>query len=161
MLTDDMKTCSNCGREYAKRLPRCPRCAGAAKSQETPADREAARRELRARNPIAMGPRSRRERSYSMIDQLGESGGKYARALRGDRLAAFSVIGTEDWQDFASLAYQVMELETALDSDVRLEDISTSLRRIEGLLGTLVSQQAQLLQAQTDSEPSRDRIGDA
>lgn len=75
-----------------------------------------------------------------MIDRLSAAGGKYQRALSGERLAAFSLIGTEDWQDFASLAYQAMQLESALDADARLEQISSSLTRIERLLGQIAEQ---------------------
>jgi hypothetical protein len=62
-----------------------------------------------------------------MIDDLRRRGGKYDDALNGRRFASFSLIGTEDWEDYASLSIRGMLLESATDIEERLE-------RIEGLL---------------------------
>ncbi len=57
-----------------------------------------------------------------------------AAVSSGERLANFSFMGTEDWEDFASLSFTAMQLETISDLDHRVEGLEHSLLRIEGHL---------------------------
>lgn len=75
----------------------------------------------------------RRARNRRMISELVNLGGKYQGAILGDRWASFSIIGTSDWEDYASLSIAAMQLETSTDLDERLE-------RIEGLLNRIATQ---------------------
>lgn len=82
-------------------------------------------------------PRSRRDRSYAMIDDLATRR-KYDLALQGKRLANVSLVGTEDWEDYASLAFRAMLLECSLDSDQRLEQLVDRVDKLERHLCRIV-----------------------
>ena len=69
-----------------------------------------------------------------MIDALTERGAKYRKDLAGERLAVFSIIGTEDWEDFASLSFLAMQVETITDLDRRVENLEQTMLRIESHL---------------------------
>ena len=47
--------------------------------------------------------------------------GKYAKPFERGRFAAFSLIGTEDWQDYASLVLQMIQVDTLLNIEERLD----------------------------------------
>lgn len=80
-------------------------------------------------------PKWRRARNRKMIDVLRRQGGKYDDALTGRRFASFSLIGTNDWEDYASLSIRGMLLESTTDIEERLETIEGLLRDIRDLLG--------------------------
>jgi hypothetical protein len=84
-----------------------------------------------------------------MIDALKESR-KYRLALSGERLASFSIIGTDDWEDYASLAFDAMALETTLDIDTRLERLTDTVARLERHMARVV----ELLEAATPGQES-------
>lgn len=71
-----------------------------------------------------------------MIDALAEQK-KYRMPLQGERFAVFSLWGTEDWEDMASLAFRAMILESIVDLDQRVEGMASSLERIEGHLRSI------------------------
>lgn len=97
-------------------------------------------------------PRGRRARNYAMVDALGSKAPKWRRALSGERLANFSFMGTEDWEDFASLSFTAMQLETISDLDHRVEGLAQSLLRIEGHL-VRIAQLLERSEAQTGDTP--------
>lgn len=68
-----------------------------------------------------------------MIGELSKPGSKYQAVIGGDRWASVSIIGTSDWEDYASLSIAAMQLETSTDLDEPLE-------RIEGLLHRIATQ---------------------
>lgn len=84
-------------------------------------------------------PKWRRARNRRMIEELRQTAGKYDDALTGRRFALLSLIGTEDWEDYASLAIRGMLLESTTDVEERLESIEGLLRDIRDLL-TLTTQ---------------------
>lgn len=75
----------------------------------------------------------RRARNRRMIGELSKPGSKYQAVIGGDRWASVSIIGTSDWEDYASLSIAAMQLETSTDLDEPLE-------RIEGLLHRIATQ---------------------
>lgn len=80
-------------------------------------------------------PEWRRARNRNMINNLRQRAGKYDDALSGLRFANFSLIGTDDWEDYASLSIRGMLLESTTDMEERLERIEGLLRDIRDLLG--------------------------
>jgi hypothetical protein len=48
---------------------------------------------------------------------------KYRKAIKGGEFAAFSLIGTKDWEDYASLSLQSLQMLTLLNIDENLEKI--------------------------------------
>jgi hypothetical protein len=126
----ETKICPTCKREYAARLAACPGCV-AAKRIAAPSAGPRVQREGPSR------PRANRSRSYRMIDALKEMR-KYRLALSGERLATFSIIGTEDWEDYASLAFDAMALEATLDIDTRLETMELTLTKLERHMARVV-----------------------
>jgi hypothetical protein len=95
------------------------------------------------------GPRGRRERSYRMIDQLSLQR-KYRLAMSGERYAFLSLWGTEDWEDYASLAISAMTLEAILDVDQRLESMADSLSLVADRINVLIDR----LQASEPIDPN-------
>lgn len=66
-----------------------------------------------------------------MVSDLQDKGEKYPRAINGQGWASFSIIGTEDWKDYASLSLAAMQTET-------LSDLGERPKRIERLLLRIV-----------------------
>ena len=54
---------------------------------------------------------------------------KYNKAIRGGDFASFSIIGTEDWEDYASLSFQAVTLLTLTNIDKNLEEIKNSMKK--------------------------------
>ena len=54
---------------------------------------------------------------------------KYNRAIRGGDFASFSIIGTDDWEDYASLSLQALTLLTLTNIDKNLEEIKTAMKK--------------------------------
>jgi hypothetical protein len=48
---------------------------------------------------------------------------KYKRAISGGEFAAFSIIGTNDWEDYASLSIDALQLLTLAQINENLEAI--------------------------------------
>lgn len=82
--------------------------------------------------------RWRRARTFSMIDFLAKRGRKYQRALEGDRLAAFSIVGTQDWEDFADVSFTAMQAESLADIDMRLEALTAAVGHLDRRLLQIV-----------------------
>ena len=72
-----------------------------------------------------------------MVQQLLQTGDKWKVALDGERFAAFSIVGTNDWQDYASAAMQAMLLETASDVDERLDTLEQGISDVTLLLAEI------------------------
>lgn len=52
---------------------------------------------------------------------------KYKRAISGGEFAAFSIIGTNDWEDYASLSIDALQLLTLAQINENLEAIRATL----------------------------------
>jgi hypothetical protein len=52
---------------------------------------------------------------------------KYKRAISGGEFAAFSIIGTNDWEDYASLSIDALQLLTLAQINENLEAIRKKL----------------------------------
>jgi hypothetical protein len=52
---------------------------------------------------------------------------KYKRAISGGEFAAFSIIGTNDWEDYASLSFDALQLLTLAQINENLEAIRKQL----------------------------------
>jgi hypothetical protein len=61
-----------------------------------------------------------------LINQLTNSK-KYKRAIKSGEFAKFSLIGTEDWEDYASLALRAQTLLTLTSIDKNIEEIRNIL----------------------------------
>ena len=79
-------------------------------------------------------PEWRRSRNMRMTDALRGMGKKYSNVLGGERYNLFSLIGTNDWEDYASLTVSAMTLESISDLDERVEKIEALLTEIRDLL---------------------------
>ena len=72
-----------------------------------------------------------------MIDSLANTSKKYRRALSGEDFAMFSLIGTEDWEDYASLSFTAMQTEAIVDLEARLERLVEVVERMDKNLGLI------------------------
>lgn len=68
----------------------------------------------------------RREILRIALDTFGE---KYQRPFVSKSFASFSVIGTNDWQDYASTVLQLVQLDTLLSIEALLERLTDGLDR--------------------------------
>ena len=53
--------------------------------------------------------------------------GKYAKPFEEGRFAFVSLIGTQDWQDYASLVLQMIEIDTLLNIEEKLDSVLNRL----------------------------------
>lgn len=81
-------------------------------------------------DPAALDISSQEEIIIRLIGQLAQSG-KYHSALSKGKFAAFSIMGTNDWEDYASTALRTVMLKEVLRIDKNLEDIKKILAKIE------------------------------
>ena len=129
-VSPDRWLCPSCGRICATKLERCPRCGtdqrGRSEDEVAAEDRQKRLRRLR--------PRNRRDRAHRLVDLLSATAPKYEDALRGERLASFSLIGTSDWEDYASLSFSAAAVELLADVDARLEQITIVLDQLTSLV---------------------------
>ena len=63
-----------------------------------------------------------------LVNQLAGTK-KYRRAIRGGDFASFSIIGTDDWEDYASLSLQALTLLTLTNIDKNLEEIKNTMKK--------------------------------
>lgn len=82
-------------------------------------------------------PHWRRRRNRKMVKELRQTGDKWRMALEGERFALFSVVGTKDWEDYASAAIQAMLLETSTDAEERLDALEQQVADVGVLLGDI------------------------
>ena len=99
-----------------------------------------------------------RGRNRKMIKMLAERAKKYDLALTGDRWAYGSILGTESWEDYASLSTRAMQLETTTNIDERLERIELHMERSEWLLEKILQslREGQHATARATREDQRD-----
>jgi hypothetical protein len=71
-----------------------------------------------------------REIAESLVDELA-AGRKYAKALKKGNFAAFSIIGTNDWEDYASLSISALQLLAVTRIDENLEKLINLLEKKE------------------------------
>jgi hypothetical protein len=57
-----------------------------------------------------------------LINELS-SAKKYRKAIKGGQFALFTIMGTSDWEDYASLSLQSLQLLTLANIDDNLEKI--------------------------------------
>jgi hypothetical protein len=63
-----------------------------------------------------------------LVEKLSETK-KYGRAIKGGDFASFSLVGTKDWEDYASLSLQAVTLLTLTNIDKNLEAIKDKLNK--------------------------------
>lgn len=88
--------------------------------------------ELRRETPIS-SPAQRR----AILHMLKQ--GKYAKPFERGRFAFFSIMGTEDWDDYASLVVRMVQTDTLLDIHQLLGSMQTEQRRTNELMEQLVA----------------------
>lgn len=86
----------------------------------------------------------RRKRNRDTVTSLKDKGGKWRKALSGQGLASFSLVGTQDWEDYASASMIAMLLDTVTDLEERAEaseywqnSVESQLRQIVDLLSEI------------------------
>jgi hypothetical protein len=85
----------------------------------TPAAENAGSDQVRRRTPrksAALASMSTRRSIVRMLKQ-----GKYAKPFDDGRFATFSLVGTNDWEDYASLVLQMIEVDTMLNIEEKLD----------------------------------------
>lgn len=58
-----------------------------------------------------------------ILRELVTRGEKYSRPFTRGKFATFSLIGTEDWQDYAALVLQVVQIDTLLNIEQKLDSL--------------------------------------
>lgn len=66
----------------------------------------------------------------TLINELS-SVKKYRKAIKGGQFALFTIMGTSDWEDYASLSLQSLQLLTLANIDDNLEKIRILLEKSE------------------------------
>ena len=66
----------------------------------------------------------------TLINELS-SAKKYRKAIKGGQFALFTIMGTSDWEDYASLSLQSLQLLTLANIDDNLEKIRILLEKQE------------------------------
>jgi hypothetical protein len=110
------KTCGKCGHSIPE--------ARIAKLTAKPSE-PAQKFDVRIENRDAA---ENRKIAEMLINQLANTK-KYNRAIRSGDFAAFSIIGTDDWEDYASLSLQALTLLTLTNIDKNLEEIKNSIKK--------------------------------
>ena len=64
----------------------------------------------------------------TLINELS-SAKKYRKAIKGGQFALFTIMGTSDWEDYASLSLQSLQLLTLANIDDNLEKIRILLEK--------------------------------
>lgn len=64
----------------------------------------------------------------TLINELSNAK-KYRKAIKGGQFALFTVMGTRDWEDYASLSLQSLQLLTLANIDDNLEKIRVLLEK--------------------------------
>ena len=132
-MTDRICSCSQEIRStYGYRdfdgLRKCNNCQG--KFEDFTAEEIDKPAEQTAFDPASLDITSQEEIIIRLIGQLAQSG-KYHSALSKGKFAAFSIMGTNDWEDYASTALRTVMLKEVLRIDKNLEDIKKILAKIE------------------------------
>ena len=69
-----------------------------------------------------------REIAESLVSELA-AGKKYAKAIKKGNFASFSIIGTNDWEDYASLSIAALNLLAITRIDENLEKLVKILEK--------------------------------
>ena len=120
--TEPDNSCAQC-----KRLISPKRITQISKS-ESEAEAEA---EAEAKLDIGIYNRSAAENRKvieTLINELS-SAKKYRKAIKGGQFALFTIMGTSDWEDYASLSLQSLQLLTLANIDDNLEKIRVLLEK--------------------------------
>ncbi len=64
----------------------------------------------------------------TLINELSNAK-KYRKAIKGGQFALFTIMGTRDWEDYASLSLQSLQLLTLANIDDNLEKIRVLLEK--------------------------------
>jgi hypothetical protein len=128
-MDKDVKFC-----ECAKPLPvlgnfcdQCKRQISAKRSTQI----SEAEAEAEAKLNIGINNRSAAENRIvieTLINELS-SAKKYRKAIKGGQFALFTIMGTSDWEDYASLSLQSLQLLTLANIDDNLEKIRLLLEK--------------------------------
>lgn len=58
-----------------------------------------------------------------VVRLLASAGGKYSKPFTQGQVAAFSLIGTESWTDYAQVVLQMMLVDSLARLEMRLDDL--------------------------------------
>jgi len=83
---------------------------------------------------LARSEEWRRARNRKMTDALRETSGKWRNALEGNKFNLVSIMGTGDWEDYASSSIAAMQLEAVTDLSERVERLEVLLTQIRDIL---------------------------
>lgn len=87
--------------------------------------------ELSDERPLGLDTRRRAVRALLQQE-------KYRRPFVEEEYAAFSIVGTEDWQDYASLVVQIVQAETLLNIESKLDTLLEMWSRAAPIEGSEV-----------------------
>lgn len=82
-------------------------------------------------------PISSPEQRRAILHMLKQ--GKYAKPFDKGRFSFFSIMGTEDWDDYASLVVRMVQTDTLLDIHRLMETMSVEQRQTNALLERLIA----------------------
>lgn len=112
----DDKTCGKCGNSIPEE-----RIAKLTKKPVEPAPEFNVRIENR-------DAAENRKIAEMLVNQLASTK-KYRKSIRSGDFASFSIIGTDDWEDYASLSLQALTLLTLTNIDKNLEEIKNTIKK--------------------------------
>jgi hypothetical protein len=125
--------CGTCKKEYAHKAnqkKQCPDCSSTSWSlvsrEDVVDDSKSSRSQI---NNVPISNRSAMqnlELVESLVSNLAGTK-KYKRAISDGEFSFFSIIGTRDWQDYASLSIDALQLLTLAQINENLEAIRKQL----------------------------------
>lgn len=125
--------CGNCKKEYphkANQKKQCPDCSSTFWSlvsrEDVVDDSESSRMKIKN---VPISNRSAMQNLEVVETLISNLAGakKYKRAISDGEFAAISIIGTTDWQDYASLSIDALQLLTLAQINENLEAIRKQL----------------------------------
>jgi hypothetical protein len=73
------------------------------------------------------------EEQESLINDLiteMASGGKYKKALQEGKFAAFSLVGSNDWEDYASSVFRILMLKELMRISKSVDKLSKEIEKL-------------------------------
>ena len=126
-----MKTCTNCREAVENHISPCNKCGGQSFNyiiEETPKET------FNESNNLKSSPRDRTDEINRVIVQDLISDltriEKYRRAINEGEFAKVSLIGTGDWEDYASLSLRAVNTLTLSKIDEKMEKMCSLLEKL-------------------------------
>lgn len=134
-MEDKKCTCSETNRQtYGHRdvgeIRRCNNCQGIIDVDGSQVQEKPVKEEKESFSADTLDLRAQEELISRLVQHIGGIG-KYNKALTKGEFAAFSLMGTNDWEDYASTVLRIMTLKESLRIDQNLEEIKKILIKIE------------------------------